>query len=1119
MDDRAFVAEVELLRHRDRVRRAVELGRAARAGDAEARATIDRLGESSEAYERLLALLSVHGSRDGERVVRAIGDVSRTLRSTAARLAPRYCDDAQVGQALRAIVERAVLRRTLARLLRARRRAAIDAFLTASLKESRDPRILDLLPFGSEDVVKAFLAEAREGASPLYYARLVAFHPHFAAAHALAEIQRARGADARMRFLFFSGFTELGRRAPDETLALVRALFDLGEEPDALRGPIGALVRRRPREAFDLLRARHESGRPARSPGAFGVAHFSKVAHQLGADRLEYLVRHAAGTLGDQKRGVRWFLRLEDGDRRAVLRAFLAGGQGGWGAFLFRYLSAASPEERAARERTFERWSRAAQALDGTIAPEVLDFLPRELREVEARRHLDRCEALASKPERRLPYARLLSFASARSILAPFLGHPEGEERARAQRILIACVLHDRAAVGDALANIRARKFEQDPVRLAMIMALAALPVARFGIEQLDAVGGVVQDALDAADLSQATASAVERLVIRLFRVDGAFGARWVARLLAVRGSVSTWGLGDGLTRAEAERLAPALTELAHAWATKERAGAVISLAQSLGIRLGAVTPLLDALERLAQDLPFAFVSGAALGLLAKHDPPRFARLCPAMIAADPSYVLLPVVARHLSLSRQDLLAPLLAPKPMVGRFATGRTHWVIDFGTGFARWTASQQRTYAMGLTGLLADADRDVPTLRFAISTLVRLPFADASAILPYAADPRPPLREMAIRGLPHLDARQGVPVLIEALGDDRARWAIYALRKVFSELRTADVLAELRRVPTTKVTVAKEVVRLLGELGGDEAYRDLLALDRPDLHRDVRIALLRALWDHLERAETWAIFERAVRDPDWIVASKLADVPLGRLSTTAEEKVVALLATILGRAEPEARLDLLKRATYLPLRDEARLLFGRLLSHLGAEVPDEAAAALSAVLFRMRSTEAAMVSKRLVELAPRRKHLLAFIPVLAGRLGPYGQPIHLHIARDLLAALGADPLAVVPYLTLGAKAWDHKQLAEAIERLAGKDLLHHDAMGAAIAAIGACVHPALLEERLRRSNHPAVRRLGLAALVEAARPKHGFTRERRALLVAYQKDPSPAVAGPASFVFPPV
>ncbi|MFS8065943.1 MAG: hypothetical protein ACMG6S_06185 [Byssovorax sp.] len=80
-----------------------------------------------------------------------------------------------------------------------------------------------------------------------------------------------------------------------------------------------------------------------------------------------------------------------------------------------------------------------------------------------------------------------------------------------------------------------------------------------------------------------------------------------------MRGSVSTYGLGDGLTKPEAERLSPALEELARAWATRERAGAVISLAQSLGIRLVVVTPLLEALERLARELPFLGVAAASL--------------------------------------------------------------------------------------------------------------------------------------------------------------------------------------------------------------------------------------------------------------------------------------------------------------------------------------------------------------------------------------------------------------------------------------------------------------------------------------------------------------------------
>lgn len=1114
-----FITSLEPLTHNEQVRRAIDLGRRSAGGDAGAQRLITELRESPEAYERLLALLSVHGSRDGSLVVAALADLSRSIRRRAARMVSLYCDDAQVEAALASIVERRALFRTIAALVHRKRVAPVEAFLKSRLGAGREPAIVDMLSFASEGLVAAHIKDLVEAGGPLAWSRLCTRHAAFAARWFHADLDRGTSVDPRQRYRLFGELSTLAKRAPDAALALIRRLFDLGEQPGTFGAPLGVLVRSRPRETFDLLKARHESGRPAHPPGAFGVVRFDKVAHRLGPERLDYIVRHAFSTLRDGKYGVRWFLRLGSDDQKAVLRAFLQGGRGGHGAFLFRYVKAETPEEITLRDKAFDRWSRAAQATDGTISPDVLDWLPRDLREREARRHLHQCAALTSKPQQRITYARLLPFAEAKDVLAPFLGHPEGEERARAQFVLISSVRHENRALPDAIANIKARKFEQDPVRKSMFDALVALPGSPFREEHLEPIAAILQDALDAADLSAATSAAVERLVVRLFRVDGPWGAKWITKLLAVRGSVSTYGLGVNLTKADAERLSPALAELAAQWATRERAGAVISLAGSLGVRLGAVTPLLDALERLSRELPFVAVSAMALGLLKEHDRPRFRRLIPELLREDESFVLLPVVARYLSSRRQDLLTDrVLSASPMKGRFATGRTNWVIDFQIGYGLWSAKKQRTYADGLLAILRDEARDVPTLRFAISTVVRLPFADATPILPFASDPRQPVREMAIRGLPWLDARQGVPILIEALGDDRARWAIYALRKVFSELRREQVLAELRAVPTKKVTVAKEVVRLLGEIGGADAYEDLLKLDAPETHRDVRIALLRALWDHLDKPRTWAVFERAVNDKDWVVAGKLADIPLGRLSADAEERVIQLLSTILGRPEPEARLELLKRAAHLPLRDARRSLFRRLLAHMGTPSHDEAAPAFNAVLQRMSSSEVDDVTRRLKELLPRGQHLLAFLPALKLRLGPYASSMHIRVAEGLLAALGADPRMTPHYLALGSRLWAWRQLADAVTSLSRADLLYHEVIAAAIEAARACVNPGMLEEALRSHSDWRVRRIALAALVESASPKNGWTTARREQLLAYQKDSAPGVAGPAFFVFPP-
>jgi cellulose synthase operon protein C len=1114
-----LLQDLEPLSHRARFARMVELGRVFGRGDQGAVSALEQLHKSPDNYHRLLALMSVFGSRHGAWVVEGLLDPSRSVRRRASRLVASFCSDEQIVVALESIIEKRILCRTLASLARAKKFAPVDAYLDKRMREAPEPFVIDILSLGSEALVRRHIQSIVEGGSFIAWERFCSRFPQFAARWFLEDLEKNPALDPRRRYKMTPALPELARRAPDTTLKIIEWLFQNGEEPYSHRETVRILVRSRPCPTFDMLKKRHQSGRPAHPPGVFGLTFFDAVANRLGPERLEYLVQHASSTLRDGKYGIRWFLRLSDSDKKTVLRAFLLHGKGSWGAFLFRYFKAETADEIKMRERAFDRWSRAAQGTDGAIAIGILDWLPRDLREKEARRHLERTAALTSKPEIRLQYAGLLSFEEAKQVLAPWLGHPEGEERARAQGILLSSVRHDPAALPDAIANVKARKFEQDPVRNVMFAALAQLRIAFFKKEHLESVGAIVDDALDAADLSSGTSAHVERLVVRLFRIDGFWAAGYMTKLLRVRGNISTWGIGDGLTNAEAENLSPALAHLLQIWATQERAGAIILLAQSLALRLRVVTPVLEGLERLARELPFVGVAAASLGLIYQYDRPRFAKIAPELLKTDSSYILVPHIAKFISLSRQDLLTPdMLAARPMQGRFATGQTTWVVDFQLGYARWTANQQQVYANALIALLKDESRPVPSLRFAISTLVRLAFADASVILPFASDPRQPVREMAIRGLPWLDARQGVPVLVEALADDRARWAIYALRKVFSEMRRPQVLAELRAVPTKKVTVAKEVVRLLGELGGEDAYQELLRLNTPAAHRDVRIAVLRALWDHLERRETWEIFEKAVQDPDWILASKLADIPLGRLSPASGERVGALLATILGRSEPEARIELLKRISSTPLVDERRSLWQRLVAHMGTDDPEEAGHAFNAVIHRMAPLEVDVVVKRLGELASRHRHLLVFLPRLSANIGPYASKTHTQVAKGFLTVLQSNPVLAPHYLTLGSRLWAYDDLVKVFIDLSKRDLLYHEVMEAAMAAVRACVHPGLVEEKLRNHSDWRIRRLALAALVQSASPKNGWTEERVKKLLEYQKDKAPGVAGPAQFVFLP-
>lgn len=1120
MDSHAFLADIEGLTHTARHRRMVELGRSSRA-DESARSLLTTLAASDDAYARSLVVTSLHGSRDAALALTLTRDPSRIVRRRVARVVPILCDDAQAVEALTTSDTPRARLQLVVRLRRRRRLGPIDTFYGAAAF-AEDKTLVDGLPLASEAAVKSAAKILEDTSSPTAWLRLVKTHPtHFlgwARAQLGAKPGHAMTADPRLRWRMTAVAKAFTKRDPASALELFRLLLGGDEDPGSpiVRAMVTVLLRTYPRETFDILRERHERGQPTRPPGALGIMRLDRVAHRLGADRLVYVVEHAWSTLSDGRRAKRWFLRLGDGDREAVLAAWLSRGRGGWGGFLLRHVPAEGPRA-AQREKAYLRWSVEAQNNEGVISVDTLSSLPADLRHREAHRHLD-LPVLSTRQDVRNSYASLLPFAEAQVALASFIGHPEGEERAKAMRVLIGTVLHEPESTTAALAAIRARKFEQDPVRLAMIDALAALPVRRFTAAHLEDVGAIVGDALDAADLSYGTASAAERLVVRLFRVDALWGANWLTTILQKRGSLSAvGGLADALLPSDVDRLAPGLVELSKTWMTQERSGTLLWLATSLGIRLPRVPALLDALEHMSREQPFVAVAALSLALLRKHAPKRFATMVPELLAVDPSYVVVDAVATFVSVHRQDLLGPFLSGTPMTGRFATGRTTWAIRFARGHGRWTSRLQVLHSAAWTRLLGDEKRDVPTLISAIAALAELAFAPRDALLPFASDPRQAVRETAIRALPWLDSGQGVPVLLACLADDRARYAIYALRKAFSEMPRARVLAYLRDAPTTKVTVAKEVVRLLGDLGGSAAFAELLAFDaKPDLHRDVRIALLRALWDHLDREETWPVFERAVSHTDWVVASKLADIPLGRLSTTAQDRVVDLLVRILGRPEPEARLDLLRRCAYLPVTDAKRTLLGALVKHLGVKRPDEALAAAQAVIVRMRAGEVDLVIARLRELAPRRDLMVVLVPAFAPHTY---SPAHLRtLAESLVTLLARDPLATTHYIRFAGRVLGWKELCAVLEDLAARDFMHSDAMIAACGAIAGAVSPASIESRFAKHANPRLRRLGLEALKHASSPRDGWSRERREKLEEYRRDPAPLVAGEAVYVFPP-
>lgn len=114
--------------------------------------------------------------------------------------------------------------------------------------------------------------------------------------------------------------------------------------------------------------------------------------------------------------------------------------------------------------------------------------------------------------------------------------------------------------------------------------------------------------------------------------------------------------------------------------------------------------------------------------------------------------------------------------------------------------------------------------------------------------------------------------------------------------------------------RVTVAKDVIRLLSDLPAGAGYADLLAMAGEELHRDVRVALLRAFWEHLERPETWPILETASRDPDPAVTAGVIRIPAERVSAETQRRLAALLVSLLAHPAAQVRHDTLARCATL-------------------------------------------------------------------------------------------------------------------------------------------------------------------------------------------------------------
>ncbi len=1095
-----LLRELERLTHSGRVQRMVEVGRTATA-DPNAASLIAAL-EQGDFYERSLALHSCFGSRDGGHVLRALSDPSSLIRGLALSLVPHVCTDDQVLAALGSIP--LDMRLNLLKRMAKRRQAVVDRFLS-SLEAGDDPDLYTLLAYGSEPVVARHLDRILPTASHTELKRFARRHPNLIAGWLQRQATAVAGYDLRLQWQVNAVLSILGRRAPDDALELVRTLAPAV----SLAGlNLSALLSSRPNELVRIIL----------DTNATVPLNFEHILNRLNVPNLTGIIEQRARYMWRQN----WFPRLD-------------------------------PEKRAAVYQTFRHawYGEEGREPEGALGEWLVALLPRETREAEARRHLQ-LPALQVIPDLRLAYAAFLPWEEARPALEPYLRNPDADVRSAAVSALISATRYHRSRLPEALEVVLGRRYEQDPVRGAMLSKLAALPPSIWREDHLPVLAVIIRQALDAKDLSEGTSNSIEQLLVGLspFHLEWSAGQlatlmregakaigagpmlvtagwdpTWV-RLMMRRGS-DLYNLGSRLSDEQVRRIAPILLPVLESWEKQESGAQLLGFARGLAERLSAFGELLDILERMVRDTREAWFADRVLDLFSRHSRERADSIIPELLRKDGSFATLSSVYTYLHRHRQDLLMPFLGQKAYRGRFSTGKTRFLLPIRDGFHRWTSAQQRLFARTLEEVIKDKEQKASTLLQAITALAALPSVPHTVVAELASQDNNDAvtQATAITALSWLDnAEEGVPMLLEAMNDERARLAVYALRKAMLEMPPDRALSLLRAVPLRDkpVTVTKEVVRLLGDIQADDALVDLLALDKAGLHRDVRLALVRALWNYLDHGETWEILQSAASSEDPAVAIMAGRTTADRLSSEAQQRLIRLIALVLGHPEAQVRLAALARCAQLPVADTEGLLLPQLLDRLSSSLPDEVRSAAGAVCAVAGDEDAPSVARAAQELLPQRRSLDIFVYVLLGRLSSSRGTVSL--ARKILDVLQSDLMTATCQVRLALEVLAPTELLALLERLGANGGLHADSLYAGMEALSNPSHVQYstpvgldtLEGELNSSENEQIRRLALAALQQAA--EHGgWTSERLARLNAYRTDGSPLVAAAAQFTFP--
>lgn len=1073
-----MLQECEPLTHSERVKQMVELGKKSRKEPA-AEALVSSLSRGSP-YEQLLSLKTCHGSRDVGVAIQLLSSNSRYMKKQAINLITSLGSNAELLEALKS-APTYLQRQTISRIRnfshRRKRSKVIDEFLELLAKEEGERSLFQrLLPFGSKATVEKYLPTVIDDFALIDWSFLAKCHPEIAQQTLYRLIEKSEDGDAVLVSTVQHVFTQW--ISHDSTIDFALELVRMSLEKMPLSNfPIGwpdpRMLKRCPRQAIDIILSSNDDI----DPGVFTFQE-GKLFKKLPLSQFLGLIKR--------------YPKLIEGP-----------------------FDKFTPEQRLP---VYEIIREAWRDEDGVLEWDVPEYLPTKERVQEARRTL-KLKRFETKPSDRIRHISRLPWEEAMALQTPFLRSSEPEIRSSALQWQIKAAKYDSAHIEDALNLILAHKNELGTVQREMFRSLGDVPGARFKEHHLVLLTQIVRNGLDSADAVYAMQGMIS-VVADMLSVNPRWAAQQMALIIRERGTIPSRVQLSGVVPVKEvmaiveKEMSPVLESLLR----KQDAASLCTLARAFDTYIEYWPELRNTCTKTLEIREMWEYHEMMMEVVYKFKQPSgfWPRIIPLLTKETWPIAGSRHIIKRIHLQLQNLLDPYLHPIPAPPSY-TRKRDALNTLKGGFWRWTPSQQDAVVQIILKDVADEDVTSEKKVSYVKQLGLLPSVDPKHLIQLASDGRPIIQEAALRALGRMDGAQGVPTLIDALGDDRGRIAIYALRSALKMMSKPEIFTLLKAVPETKVTVAKEKVRLIGDLETDEALQWLLESEKTKLHASVRKALLRALWPYLTHSETWEIFNRAGADPEPDVAKGVISIPSDGMTFPTRQKHLHLLLQLLNHPLPEVRLAALQRCNSMPLQDPTNILTSRLFQLIHSPYDDECGAATRAIFATYAKNQIDLIEELYEGLIKDRKLLIRvhdqpFIRYIS----PRDDMKHLRpVTHRILSILKKDRLSVTRRVRLmfDGLPWEEikPHLLEIVPELTADALCvaKEEIEGAWNAWKRATDDFTSAELEFAESKDERGRRLAVSLLVGSVGESGAWTKEKKERLERYRGDESVLVA----------